>query len=301
MRKNRKTRPVSGALARVSRPGVLALALSGVGVGLSFGCAGEQRAADSALEYTENARRDYEVAMRALSEKNWEVVDQLFNEVRKNYSYSRYARLSELRIADANYEQDRLAEAISGYKAFVHDYPNDPEVPYARFRIAKAEYESVSQSVLLPPLEERDLASVNDALATIRNYLADYPSSPHAEDLRFMLEVVVGLLARHELYVARYYLGEDRFEAAAARVGYAVEQFPNSGLEPEALLLLAEIRLKQKQEAVARELLERLIGQHGESPFSVPARRYLARMGEPIQVRQQTTLSPPSPAAGTSE
>src|SRR5688500_19497990 len=101
--------------------------------------------------------------MRALEEKNWEVVEQMFDGVRKNYSYSRYARLAELRIADANYEQEKLAEALSGYKSFVHDYPNDPEVPYARYRIAQAEYDSVSVSFFLPPLEERDLAAVNDA------------------------------------------------------------------------------------------------------------------------------------------
>lgn len=267
-------------------------------------CVSEQRAAESPLDYTENARRDYELALKALSEKNWELVDQLFNDIRRNYSYSRYARLAELRLSDANYEQDKLAEAISGYKAFVHDYPNDPEVPYARFRIAKAEYESVSQSFLLPPLEERDLASVNDALATIRNYLEDYPGSNHVDELRYMLEVVVGLLARHELYVARYYLKEDRFDAAAARVDYAIEKFPDSGLEAEALLLFAEIRLKQEQQKEARDLLLRLLRDYSESPFSVPARKYLARLGESVAVRRQPLPGDPaesSPKAAITE
>lgn len=247
---------------------------------VSTGCVEQSRKPQSAAEYTENARRDYENAVRALSEKNWEAADQLLNAIRKNYSYTRYARLAELRLADANYEQDKLAEAISAYKAFIHDYPNDPEVPYARFRVAKAEYESVSQSFLLPPLEERDLATVNDALGTIRNYLEDFPNSEHTKDLEYMLEVVVGLLARHELYVARYYLNADRFEAAAARIASAIEKFPDSGLEPEALLLLAEIRLKQKRTKEARELLTRLIRQHPESPFSVPGRKYLSRLGQ---------------------
>lgn len=286
MQKSRDTSPLGKNLIRASRPALLLLALLGGTAPLALGCR-EQPPPESPLRYTENAKRAYQTAMRALEEKNWEVVEQLFNEVRRNYSYSRYARLAELRIADANYEQEKLPEAVSGYKAFVHDYPNDPEVPYARFRIAQAEYDSVSHSVLLPPLEERDLASVNDALATIRSYLQDFPNSKHTEDLRYMMEVVVGLLARHELYVARYYLAEDRFEAAAARVSYAIDQFPDSGLEPEALLLYAEIRLKQKQQPAARVLLERLIGEYGGSPFSVPARRYLARIEEPAQVLRQ--------------
>jgi outer membrane protein assembly factor BamD len=260
------------------------------------GCTGGDKHASSALDYTENAKRDYELALRALEEKNWEVVEPMFNDVRKNYSYSRYARLAELRIADANYQQEKLAEALSGYKSFVHDYPNDAEVPYARYQIAQAEYDSVSASVFLPPLEERDLASVNDSLATIRTFLADYPNSEHVEQLRYMVEVVLGLLARHELYVARYYLAKDRFEAAAARVNHAVEAFPRSGLEPEGLLLLAEIRMKQKRTADARQYLERLLKSHPESPFSVPARKYLAFLGasEPVGVIRQGSEKPPA-------
>jgi outer membrane protein assembly factor BamD len=242
-----------------------------------------------AIDYTENAKRDYDRAMRALNDKNWETVEGLFNDVRKNYSYSRYARLAELRIADANYQQDKLPEAISGYKAFIHDYPNDPEVPYARYQIAKGEYDSVSVSMFLPPLEERDLASVNDALATIRGFLGDYPNSEHSEQLRYMMEVVLGLLARHELYVARYYLAKDNFIAASARVDRAATAFPNSGLEAEALLVLAEIRMKEKRLDEARAALHRLLKEHPESPFSVSARNYLARLdaGEPVSVLRQ--------------
>jgi len=266
-----------------------------------LGCAAEERRAETAIEYAENAKLEYEQGVRAVEAESWEVATEVLNEVKRKYSYSRYARLAELRLADADLAQDKYAEAVAGYKGFAHDYPNDPEVPYARFRIAKAEYESVSQSVLLPPLEERDLASVNDALATIRGYLEDFPTSPHTEDLRYMLEVVVGLLARHELYVARYYLREDRFDAAAARVLHGLESFDDdSGLEAEGLLLLAEIRLKQKNRAEARVVLERLLAQHPESPFSVPARRYLAALGENVRVRRQADNAG-SPAANQSE
>ena len=267
-----------------------------VSVATAPGCVPEE-GSKSPLDYTENARRDYERGMKALEDKNWEAVEEAFNDVRTKYSYSRYARLSELRLADADYEQDKLAEAISGYKAFVHDYPNDPEVPYARFRIAKSQYDSVSQSFLLPPLEERDLSSVNDAMETIRDYLEDFPNSEHAKDLRYMLEVVVGLLARHELYVARYYLREDNFEAANARVERVLKVVPVSGLEPEALVLLGEIYLKQKRKAEAKALFEQLIREHSDSPFTVPARNFLAHIGEEVGTLRQAETAKPAPAA----
>jgi outer membrane protein assembly factor BamD len=285
---------VRGRLRRAAFSGVLAFACA---LGSVSGCVNEGEGPRTAVDYTENARRDYERGMKALADKNWEAVEEAFNDVRQKYSYSRYARLAELRLADADYEQDKLAEAVSGYKSFVHDYPNDPEVPYARFRIAKAQYDSVSQSFMLPPLEERDLSSVNDALDSIRDYLEDFPKSEHAEELRYMLEVVVGLLARHELYVARYYLREDRYDAAGARVQRVLDTLPVSGLEPEALILLGEVYLKQKKRAEARKTFERVLSEHPDSPFVVPARHFLAHIGESVGVlRQPQTAAPAAPA-----
>ena len=245
---------------------------------LASGCASSEGQAQTALDYTDNARRDYEVALEAYEDKNWELADELLNEVKRKYAYSRYARLAELRLADANFQQEKFAEAISGYKEFVHDHPNDPEVPYARYRIAKGEYDSVSQSIMLPPLEERDLASVNDALNTLRSYLADYPKSEHIQELRYMLDVVLGLLARHELYVARYYLAEGRFDAAIARCEYALKTLKSSGLEPEGMVLLGEIYLKQKRKKDARDVLNKLLQLYPDSAFTVPARNFLAQL-----------------------
>jgi len=236
--------------------------------------------ANTPLDYSENAKRDYDAAMQAFDDKNWEGANQMMNEVRRKYGYSRYARLAELRLADANYSQEKFAEATAGYKSFLHDYPNDPEIPFARYQITRTQYDAVSQSFLLPALEERDLASVNDAHASIRAFLSDYPNSDHAPELIYMQSVVTGLLARHELYVARFYLERGNFKAAVVRIQYALHSFTASGLEPEAMVLLAEVYMKQKERQKARELLEHLLTQYPSSPFVVPARRFLGELGE---------------------
>ena len=105
---------------------------------LAVGCADTQTRADNPLEYTENAKRAYELALEAYFDRDWEYATQLLEDVRRQYGYSRYARLAELRLADAAFHQEKFAEAIGAYKSFVSDYPNDPEVPYARYKIARA-------------------------------------------------------------------------------------------------------------------------------------------------------------------
>jgi outer membrane protein assembly factor BamD len=205
--------------------------------------------------------------------------------VKRKYGYTRYARLAELRLADAAYHQENYAEAVGAYKSFIHDYPNDPEVPYARFMVCKSYFEQSSASLLLPPLEERDLAAVHDAHRSITEFVADFPNYKRQRELAYMLEVVAGLLARHELYVARFYLNEDRFEAAAARVRFALDNYRDSGLEAEALVLLGEIRLMMHQPREARSLFRQVLAQYPASPFIVPARRFLQRLGESLTAK----------------
>ncbi len=235
--------------------------------------------ADSPLQYTENAKRDYDEALDAYFDRDWELAITLMQEVKREYGYSRYARLADLRIADAQYHQEKWAEAIGSYKAFVHDFPNDPEVPYARYKIAKALFEQSGQSILLPPLEERDLASVHEAYSTVRAILQDYPSYKHTRELEFMLESVAGLLARHEIYVARFYLAQDNFEAAVARCQFALRTYEGSGLEAEALLLLGETYMKMKKRRKARAVLQQLLATYPASPFGRPARGFLKMLG----------------------
>lgn len=239
------------------------------------------RPPDNPLAYTENARIAYDEALEAYFDKDWEQAVLLFEAIKRDYGYTRYARLAELRIADAAYHQDKQAEAIAGYKAFVSDYPNDPEVPYARLRIVKGLFAQTSDTFLLPPLEERDLANVSDAYVELNKFIVDFPGHEDKRELDYMLEVVTGLLARHELYVARFYLREDRFEAAVARAQYALRNFDGSGLEAEAMVLLGETYLKMKKRKEAEAAFRRVLSQHPDSPFTLAARNFLEQMGVP--------------------
>src|SRR5262252_1525971 len=100
-------------------------------------CAATSAESHGALSYTDDAKKAYDKAMEAFDAHEWEEAKTLFKEVKRKYSYSRYARLAELRMADADAESEKLAEAVTGYRSFVHDHRTDPEVPYARFRICK--------------------------------------------------------------------------------------------------------------------------------------------------------------------
>lgn len=263
------------------RPSAAVLALAGglAALGGLVGCDLELNDGRTAtLTYTEDARAAYNEAMAAFRAKDWEDARALFAEVKRRFAYSRYARLADLRIADVEFEQGKYTDAIAAYRAFIQEHRTDRNVEYAKYRMAKALFLDIDDTVFLPPAEERDQATTLEAYREIRTFLRQFPRSRYREDAAYMLEVVTGRLVRHELYVARYYLKRDAFDATLARIDYALRTFPGSGLDAEALVLKGETLLKMKRTDEARAVFESVIRDWG-GPFAVTAQRFLDEMG----------------------
>ena len=244
------------------------------------GCASQQTEPMTAQRYAESARRAYEAAMDEYNDRSWESATSMLEQIKREYSYSRYARLAELRLADIDYEQQKYPEAVTAYRSFIHDHPNDDHASYARFRVCKSLFEQTGETILLPPLEERDLAAANDAYTALQSFIADFPAYARRPEAEYMLQYVTGLLARHELYAARFYLNQDKFEPAVERVQYALKHFRVSGLEPEALVILGETRLKMHQYDEARQVFNTVIAEYPASAFTIAARRFLKYLEE---------------------
>jgi outer membrane protein assembly factor BamD len=247
----------------------------------------------TALSYAADAKRAYDEAMKEFEAHNWIESQALFREVKRKFHYSKFAALSELRIADADFEQEKFSEAIRGYRQFVHDHKSSvEETAYARSRIAEAQYRQISDSFLLPTPDERDQAVILDAFRELKGYVHDYPNSKETEKIKELLAEVTARLMRHELYVARFYLNRDNFQAAVYRIQYAMRNFAggpgirgaeesvDSGLEAEALLLLGEVYLKMKKYPEARQSFDVILRSYPRSPLVVQAQNFLSYMKE---------------------
>jgi outer membrane protein assembly factor BamD len=249
-------------------------------------CACENEAPKTALGYTENAKRAYDVAMEDFKAHNWVEAQNLFREVKRKYSYSKYARQAELRLADADVEQEKFADAIREYKDFVHAHRSDTEdCIYARSKMAEATFAQIPESFLMPASEERDQAPVIDAYKELKSFLADYPEAKSAPRMRELLGNITARLVRHELYVARFYLKRDNYDAAVARIQYALRTYgeadsatvssADSSLKAEALVLLGTTFLKMNKWTDARQAFEAVVHGYAQSPLAAEANNYL--------------------------
>jgi outer membrane protein assembly factor BamD len=265
---------------------VLLLALA-----LAMGTAAcEGEGPKTALGYTEDAKRAYETAMKEFDAHNWIDAQTMMREVKRKYSYSKYARLAELRIADADVAQEKYADAIREYKEFIRAHRSDDEnIQYARGKIAEARYSEIPESILMPASEERDQASVVDAYRELREFLNDYPGGKDSPHMRELLAKVTARLVRHELYVGRFYLNKSNYDAAVARVQYALRNYASAltgsaavseaaELNAEALVLLGEIYLQMHKWPEARVAFQAVVGRYAQTPFVIDARNYLSYM-----------------------
>lgn len=244
----------------------------------SLGCSKNREAALSAVEYERQAKAAYEKAMETFYDRDWVGVPIVMDEVKREFAGSRWARLAQLRIADSHYRQSSYPEAITAYREFLREFPNDTEVPYARYRVILCQFESRGDSIISAPLEERDLVNIHEADRNISEFLKDYPQYKERERILYMQKWVRGMLARHELYVARYYLQKDKLKAAVSRTEYALINYKDTGLEPEALVLLGETYLKQGELDDAQGAFEIVLSKYPDSDFVVAATQFMKHL-----------------------
>jgi outer membrane protein assembly factor BamD len=251
-------------------------------------CAGEN--AGTNLGYTEDAKRAYDSAMAEFTAHNWIDAQTKMREVKRKYSYSKYARMAELRIADADMAQEKFTDAIREFKEFIRAHRSDEEnIAYARSKIAECRYAEIPESFLMPASEERDQAAVVDAYKELREFVSDYPTGKDTAHIRDLLAAVTARLVRHELYVARFYLKKANYDASVARVQYALKNYGQtlaggaavseaSNLQAEALLLLGEIYLQMHKWGDARVAFQIIVGRYTQTPLVIDARNYLSYM-----------------------
>ncbi len=241
-------------------------------------CGGTQDG-DSLADYSRNAERQFQKAMEEFDDEDCATADVLFNEVRKEFPFSRFAVLSELRIADCQFIQENYGQAAIMYKQFVKAHPTHEEAHYAAFRRGLCYVEMVPGDwIITPPPHERDQTATRDARAAFSIFLNAYPDSPLQEKAVKLLNQVEDALVRHEIYVAKFYLHRDDRRAAVVRLEGIRSHFPTSSLVPDAMFLQALTLLEMNEIENAENTFNDIISHfpdHYQSPRAEDYLRYL--------------------------
>ena len=234
---------------------------------------------ESMLNYTETAEKQFQEAMDEFDDEDCVAADPMFQDIRRKYPYSRFAVLSELRIADCQFMQGNHAEAAVSYHQFTKTHPTHPEAHYAAFRRALCYYESIPGDwIVTPPPHERDQAATRDARAAFSLFIEKYPTSPHLELAIELLSLVEDALVRHEIYVAEFYLSRNDRRAAVVRLEGIRNNFPQSNLVPDAMFMQAVTFLQMNQAKKAQSVFNEIITHYPKHYQGLRAKDYLRHL-----------------------
>ena len=268
---------MGGPVARsVSRWLVLARAAAFLLATVGWASCPESSEPSVDVDYAESAEENYNLGMEALADGGTVEAEKYFEQVMQQFPYTRAATLSRLRLADCDFEAGNFRAAATGYQTFIERFPADDEVPYALFRRGLSFFNLIPESwFIFPPSYTRDRAPTKDALRELRSFLERYPDSEYASEAGERVRDCLAELARGELSVAEFYLGEDEPVAAALRARTVLREYGESGLAPEALLLMGRIALDAGLRDAAQSYFALLVTRYPESHEATRALRYL--------------------------
>lgn len=228
--------PTQQHIARlVGRAGRLALAmlLAGTLAGCASTSLGDMFSEEEEPKEEKTAAQLYAEGDKLLDEASWKEAAEKFEEVDKNYPYSREARRAMVLGAYAYYQNGDPTKAVSSARRYLTLHPGTDEAPLAQHIIASAYFDRMNGP-------QRDQSDTEKAVTELEVLVRRYPDSRYAPQARKRLKIARDLLAAKEMSVGRYYLEEGNYAGAINRFRTVVEKYPETAHVEEALSRLTE-------------------------------------------------------------
>jgi outer membrane protein assembly factor BamD len=178
----------------------------------------------------------YNNAMDLLETQWYETAAKEFDEVERQYPYSKWATKAQLMAGYAYYKEGRYDDAIIALDRFIELHPGNRDAPYAYYLKALSYYEQISDV-------GRDQKMTRLALNAMREVVRRFPNTAYARDARLKLDLSRDHLAGKDMSIGRYYQRRNDYLAAINRYRAVIENYQTTTHVPEALHRLTECYL----------------------------------------------------------
>lgn len=174
----------------------------------------------------------YNQAMDLLLAQRYKESAAKFDDVDRQYPYSRWASRAQLMSAYAKYRDKKYDDSIIAIDRFIQLHPNSRNIAYARYLKGQAYYEQIKDV-------RRDQSAARQSMRSFEELVRRNPDSRYARDARRKIDLVRDHLAGKEMNVGRFYLKRNRQLAAIGRFRTVVEKYQTTSHVPEALYRLS--------------------------------------------------------------
>ena len=166
---------------------------------------------------------------------------KLFELLEARYPFGTYSTQSMLDLAYANYSADLKDEAIVEPNRFIRLYPHHPNVDYAYYLKALANFDKDANfftRMLGHDQSKYDVTKLKQSFNDFSLVINKFPKSKYAKDSRNRLLYLKNTMAANELYIAEYYSRRSAHLAAIERIKYLFKNYGGTPSTEKALNLL---------------------------------------------------------------
>ena len=167
----------------------------------------------------------------------------VFEILEARFPFSTYSQQSILDLAFAYYDFGQKDDTIAECDKFIDLYPNHPKVDYAYYMRALSNLEKEQpffQEILGQDISKYDVTRLKRAYNDFLEISNRFKGSKYADDAENRLIFLRNSMAKHETYIANYYLKRGAYVASSERAKYMLETYPGAPVTKEALLILIE-------------------------------------------------------------
>jgi outer membrane protein assembly factor BamD len=196
---------------------------------------------DNDFQDDRGASELYRDAKKSLDSKSWGRAMAQYKLLQTRYPFGRYTEQSMLDLSYAQFKAGDTQSALSNLDRFIRTYPAHPNVDYAYYLKGLVNYQQnlgFLERMMPTRVGDRDQSHARDAFLDFSELLRRFPNSRYAPDARQRMVFLRNNLAAYEIIVAEYYMRRKAYIAAANRARYALEIYPNTPQNAQALVVL---------------------------------------------------------------
>lgn len=217
-----------------------------------------------------NADYYFSEGERLLEKNLYEDAIASWEKVRDSYYSVDLVIKAELKIAEAHFQAEQYLEASVAYENFLKNHPDYENEADVLYKLGLSYYHQILSA-------DRDQSATRNARTTLKNFLSRYPDHPKAENARRLVQKCEQRLAAHEIYVGRFYLRTDEFQAAINRLEPVPKTHPDVPGLDKAWYYLGVAYLRSGQREAAVEAFNRLFEEFPDSPLIDKGQEVVAR------------------------
>ena len=184
----------------------------------------------------------YVKARAKLDKRHFEDAVLQYENLEATYPFGEHAEQARLDVAYAYYQQNEHDNSVATLDRYLKLYPQSKQTDYAYYLkglVNSSRGKSFFERLVPRKIDQLDQAWLRAAVADFETLERRYPESKFVEDAAARKLELIDHMARHELNTANYYYNRSAMVAVINRVNAMLEQFPDSSVNPEGLVLLA--------------------------------------------------------------